>query len=137
MSVLELNRNQLYSLKQSYLTDLFYNAGLQPSYSDLADVDETISDLEIFEAFESYVFSEEDFWKEQKMKIYNVYMKNSSYYPSTFIVTMFGTIYSENAEMGFYKRDDLTVDRLNNHIEIMKKEGFAVDIVETVETADR
>lgn len=61
MSVLELNRNQLYSLKQSYLTDLFYNAGLQPSYSDLADVDETISDLEIFEAFESYVFSEEDF----------------------------------------------------------------------------
>lgn len=71
------------------------------------------------------------------MKIYNVYMKNSSYYPSTFIVTMFGTIYSENAEMGFYKRDDLTVDRLNNHIEIMKKEGFAVDIVETVETADR
>ena len=63
------------------------------------------------------------------MKVYNVYMKNSSYYPTTFIVTMFGTIYSENEELGFYKRDDLTADKLNNHIEIMRKEGFSVDIV--------
>lgn len=61
MSVTELNRTQLYSLKQSYLTDLFYSAGCQPSYSDLVDVEETISDLEIFEAFESYVFSDDDF----------------------------------------------------------------------------
>ena len=57
MTVSELNRNQLISLKQAYLTKLFIN----PSWGDLADADNIISDLEIFEEYEGFVFTEEDF----------------------------------------------------------------------------
>ena len=35
-------------------------------------------------------------------------------------------IYSDNASMGFIKRTDMNIHRLNKHIERMKKEGFTV-----------
>lgn len=62
MSVKELTRAQLTQLKGNHLDDLLYEReGRGASYGELAMADELVSDEEVFEAYEGYVFSEEDF----------------------------------------------------------------------------
>ena len=57
MSVKELTREQLIELKQRYYTERNENV----SYGELADVDNWVSDNEIFEEYGYITFVEEDF----------------------------------------------------------------------------
>ena len=61
MSVYELNRDQLISLKQSMVMERCNERGEDASYGELADADETISDNEVFEEYAGTNFVEEDF----------------------------------------------------------------------------
>ena len=57
MSVKELTREQLIELKQRYYTERNENV----SYGELADIDNLVSDNEIFEEYGYITFVEEDF----------------------------------------------------------------------------
>ena len=57
MTVYDLNRDQLIQLKQNYLTQTQRDI----SYSELADADDLISDLFIFEYYDGVDFTPEDF----------------------------------------------------------------------------
>lgn len=57
MTVKQLNRDQLVSLKQQMLTD----NGKDVSYGELADADNLVSDEEVFDRYEGVSFGEEDF----------------------------------------------------------------------------
>lgn len=57
MTVKQLNRDQLVSLKQQMLTD----TGKDVSYGELADADNLVSDEEAFDRYEGVSFGEEDF----------------------------------------------------------------------------
>lgn len=57
MTVKQLNRDQLVSLKQQILTD----NGKDVSYGELADADNLVSDEEVFDRYEGVSFGEEDF----------------------------------------------------------------------------
>lgn len=57
MSVKELTREQLIELKQRYYTERNENV----SYGELADIDNLVSDNEIFEEYEHITFVAEDF----------------------------------------------------------------------------
>ena len=57
MKVTELNRNQLIQLKQSYLTSKQDSV----SWGELAEVDELVTDAEIFKEYEGINFVEDDF----------------------------------------------------------------------------
>lgn len=59
--VRDLSRDQLYELKQSFLFDRMVEHGDWPSYGELANADETISDEAVFAAYEGTVFSPDDF----------------------------------------------------------------------------
>ena len=70
MTVHELNREQLIQLKQQYLCQLAEEGcyaevrGVpydEPSYGDLADADEIVSDDVIFRNYDDVYFTEEDF----------------------------------------------------------------------------
>ncbi len=71
MTVQDLNRDQLAELKCSYYSELV-NEGVfgeiigrdydEPSYYDLAFVDDIVSDEFIFEHYEGMVFYEDDFF---------------------------------------------------------------------------
>lgn len=61
MDVHELNRDQLDYLKQDLLTQRMIENGECPSYGELADASETISDDEVFESYADVLFVEEDF----------------------------------------------------------------------------
>ena len=61
MSVYELNRDQIVSLKQAMVTARCYEKGEDASYGELADADETISDEEVFEEYAGTNFVEDDF----------------------------------------------------------------------------
>ena len=61
MTVHELNRDQLTSVKQSMLCERMDANGETPSYGELADVDEIISDEEVFREYAGTEFSEDDF----------------------------------------------------------------------------
>lgn len=61
MTVMELNREQLTELKQSYYCNEV-REGEGVSYGELAAIDELVSDEEVFEYFDGYVFVEDDFW---------------------------------------------------------------------------
>lgn len=71
MLVRELNREQLQELKGNYFTDLV-NEGTfaevigrdydAPSYGDLADIDEIVSDEFIFEHYDGITFVNDDFF---------------------------------------------------------------------------
>lgn len=61
LAVTELTRNQLSELKQSFLFDRMVENGDWPSYGELADADEAITDEAIFAAFDGVVFSPDDF----------------------------------------------------------------------------
>ena len=58
MSVKELTREQLIELKQRYYTERNENV----SYGELADIDNLVSDNEIFEEYGDITFVEEDFF---------------------------------------------------------------------------
>ena len=72
MTVCELNRSQIVSLKESYLCQLaedgtfgeivYGDANIQsPAYDDFANADELVPDEIITEHYSDYVFSEDDF----------------------------------------------------------------------------
>lgn len=58
MSVKELNREQLTELKQNYYCNVLGN---NVSYGELADIDNLVSDNEIFEEYGHITFVAEDF----------------------------------------------------------------------------
>ena len=57
MSIKELTREQLIELKQRYYTERNENV----SYGELADIDNLVSDNEIFEEYGDITFVAEDF----------------------------------------------------------------------------
>jgi hypothetical protein len=57
MSVKDLTREQLIELKQRYYTERNENV----SYGELADIDNLVSDNEIFEEYGDITFVAEDF----------------------------------------------------------------------------
>lgn len=80
MTVRNLNKDQIHQLKESYFTELV-NEGIfaetlgveydAPSWGDLANVDEIISDEVVMVLFDGIVFCEEDFWDfEEEGEIY-------------------------------------------------------------------
>ncbi len=61
MTVKELTREQMLALKQAYLTErLDREENRSPSYGELADADELISDEEVLSAYEGVMFSADD-----------------------------------------------------------------------------
>lgn len=62
MTVYELNRDQLEELKQAYLTEMFLKNDDEPSYGDLAEADDRISDDDIYEAYSHVDFVPDDFF---------------------------------------------------------------------------
>ena len=68
------------------------------------------------------------------MKIIEIFggtEKTKEFTASVFCVTMNG-IYTESKEFGFFKRDDMDMSDLENHIKTMKSEGFIVREYQTV-----
>lgn len=57
----DLSHDQIVELKQRMLTDMLDKDGESPSYGDLADADELISDEEVRKEFDGTAFSPEDF----------------------------------------------------------------------------
>lgn len=57
-----LNRDQLVELKQTMLCERMDRRGESPSYGELADVDETISDEEVYTFYAGFIFSPDDFF---------------------------------------------------------------------------
>ncbi len=58
MKVNELNKNQLEELKERYYTERNENV----SYGELANIDNLVSDKEIFEEYKDVYFVEDDFF---------------------------------------------------------------------------
>ena len=58
MTIHELTREQLQQIKQQYLVQ----QGKSLSYGELIDIDNLVSDEEIFEAEAGTNFVEDDFW---------------------------------------------------------------------------
>ena len=61
MNVKDLDKDQLIELKQAFLVQTMDREGKCPSYGELADVDELISDEQIYEAYSGIEFSAGDF----------------------------------------------------------------------------
>lgn len=59
MSVKELTREQLIELKQNYYCNVLNN---NASYGELADIDNLVSDNEIFEEYDGIIFTNDDFF---------------------------------------------------------------------------
>lgn len=57
MTVYELNRDQLTELKQNYYTTIYNNV----SYEELANIDNYVSDEEIYREYADYEFYDDDF----------------------------------------------------------------------------
>jgi hypothetical protein len=62
MTVRELDRGQLIELKQAYITEKNDEVGQGTSWGELADADDIISDKEIFDRYDGYTFSNDDFF---------------------------------------------------------------------------
>lgn len=62
MTVHELNTDQMNQLKEDMITRRFLQSDDAPSYGELLDSHEMISDEEVFKEFDNYTFSEDDFW---------------------------------------------------------------------------
>lgn len=62
MSVLELIPEQLEELKQSMLFERLDARGECPSYGEIANVGETISNEEVFAHYAGYAFNNDDFF---------------------------------------------------------------------------
>ena len=59
MSVYELNRDQLTELKQNYYCEYYLDDNI--SYWEMANIDDIISDDEVFAAYENTDFDNDDF----------------------------------------------------------------------------
>lgn len=59
MSVKELNREELIELKQNYYCN---ELGNNASYGELADIDNIVTDKEIFEYYDYVDFVKDDFF---------------------------------------------------------------------------
>ena len=62
MQVTELNKNQLEELKQKYYSEKMGAQGEGVSYGELIEIDNLVSDSEIFKEYEGIDFSECDFF---------------------------------------------------------------------------
>ena len=62
MTVKELNRDQLHELKQAYYSELMGVNINEPSYEMIASIDEYVSDEFIYEHYDGYSFTEDDFF---------------------------------------------------------------------------
>lgn len=71
MIVRELNRNQLHELKQMYYSELVNEDTFaevmgvninEPSYGMITNIDEYVSDEFIYEHYDGYSFTEDDFF---------------------------------------------------------------------------
>jgi hypothetical protein len=60
-TVKELTREQLIELKQNYLTQKMDEKGESPSYGELAEADQTVTDDEIYAEYDGTMFSDDDF----------------------------------------------------------------------------
>lgn len=58
MTVYELNREQLDELKESYVREMVEN----PSYEDLVNAPNVVTDETIFVHYEGYTFTNDDFF---------------------------------------------------------------------------
>lgn len=61
MTVYDLNRDQLIEVKQRMLTERLDERGESPSWGELADADDIISDEEVFAEYGDTEFVPEDF----------------------------------------------------------------------------
>ncbi len=80
MDVHDLSRDQLIELKQNYMVELADNGEFaevmgvdydHPSYGDIADADELISDEDIFRHYDGYTFTEDDFFSSFRESLKN------------------------------------------------------------------
>lgn len=62
MSIQELNPTQLEQVKQRYYIEKQEEAGEPVSFGDLIQIDELVSDEEVFDAYSGTVFTEDDFF---------------------------------------------------------------------------
>lgn len=62
MTVQELNCDQLIEIKQSMLIEWMDAEGDWPSWGEIADADNLISDEDVFEEYAHTVFTEGDFF---------------------------------------------------------------------------
>ena len=62
MKVFELTRDQLIELKQRMLFARLDKVGRCPSYGEIADVDDNISDEPVYEEYADTIFSMDDFF---------------------------------------------------------------------------
>ena len=62
MTVYDLNRDQLIELKQRYITEQYERRGGSPTYGELAEADDRISDSTIYEYYDGYEFVNDDFF---------------------------------------------------------------------------
>lgn len=61
MTIKELTREQLQQVKQEYYTRKQEEAGAGVSYGELAQIDELVTDAEIFEQYAGVIFTPDDF----------------------------------------------------------------------------
>lgn len=62
MTVKDLKRQQLQELKAKYYDDMLQDTeGRSISYGEIADIDEIVTDKKIFQEFDGYCFTDEDF----------------------------------------------------------------------------
>lgn len=62
MTVYELNNEQLQQVKVNYYTNDLDEPNGPLSYGDLLDIDDIVSDDEVYEAYAGVVFTEDDFF---------------------------------------------------------------------------
>ena len=61
MTVKDLSKEQLKELKGNHIVAMNDEKGEGTSWGELAMADELVSDEEIYEAYDGYVFSDDDF----------------------------------------------------------------------------
>ena len=62
MTIKELNKEQLTQVKQNYYTEiLMEQEDREPSWGELVEVDDLVTDEEVFTAYDGTEFVEEDF----------------------------------------------------------------------------
>lgn len=62
MTVEELNHDQLSQVKVNYYTNDLGEPNGPLSYGDLLDIDDIVSDDEVYDAYAGVVFTEDDFF---------------------------------------------------------------------------
>lgn len=65
MCVYELSKDEMLELKQHYYTEKMDELGQGVSYGELANIDELVTDKEIYLEYGSTEFCKDDFWCNQ------------------------------------------------------------------------